>query len=353
MANLPEISKTFRFRLLLCLILPYLFFTGCGLAPSSSADQAVHEAVFSGFSLTSADHPELNFGFASDESPSIRDFCVTANQTVLILDFSSQHVLEYDFAGNLLKNYDFHLAERGLTACKIAGDAQGRIYLLDSYNNAILTTGENGVENISNLSFAEADLITQMYVNPNDDALWVTISQLEHGEDSCRLDVSGKEARVVSEPVPGSRLSDFLTFRPVLQYNADGTLSDHIQVELYQNGEKSRVFTLTSHTSEDVCIVGLNLYGVVNGDYWGKLYERIPDNSNPTGSRLQETFLRIQSGTSVPMACGNPLPEADLRQSYGNETYIIHFTGAGLSFRRLADVCQTWSPASQFEISWE
>ena len=96
--------------------------------------------------LDPAEHPELDFGYADGERI-IRDFAVGDNKKIYILQ-NDGIILEYSRRGKFESKYDLKLSEQGLTAYKIAY-GNGKAYLLDGHNNAIITAQKERITNVS------------------------------------------------------------------------------------------------------------------------------------------------------------------------------------------------------------
>lgn len=287
-----------------------------------------------------ADHPELNFGTAEDGLPSIRDFCFSGDGTLLLLQMSGT-IYEYDFKGTLLGTYDLHLSDRGLTAFQIAAGPDGIFYLLDGHNNAVITAGRDAVRNVSTVDFCDVGVFG--YFGCDDGGnLIVSAFDMEAGcYFTSPLDVSGPEA------VPGPRwtgrpLTGDLTVQPRLLGDSPyASSAKDIRISVYSGGTLIEQFVLTS-AAEDSSIAGLAIYGLMEGDYFGKLFAFVP-NSSTGNEELVQTFLRVDPKEKSILAGVSQITGDETIRSFAGDSYFMAHAGDTITIGQLRSACSGWT----------
>lgn len=302
--------------------------------------------AFERLRLLEAEHSELDFGISKhDGQKTIRDFAITENGSLLLLELSDK-VYEYSPKGKLLRHYDFSFDEKGLTAYMLTCDYRGNFYFVDGHNCLIIKADRNGI--LSTASLGEKSLVTEpgliKSISASEENMLIVTATSP--DDfliyTYELDISGDNAVCITEPQGGVALGNGLSYKSELIRNEDGGLTDGISVTIYKNGVEKNKFEV--HTRNNF-IVGLNIYGVTqNGGYFARISEFLAD-----GNMIQETFVILDEQGKVISICEGSLKSDDIIRGYNDNTFVLRFDADGVIVFPLLELFTTSKDESWFK----
>ena len=147
------------------------------------------------------EHAELNFGYDEGEKV-IKDFTIDESGNIYILQKNGT-ILTYTGGGTLEKEWNLNLEKQGLTAYRMTC-ANGKIYLIDGHNNAIITVEKGRVKKVSLIKFSDVGMVKNFYAEKSG-MLTMSFADLEEAY-TVKVDPTGAEAKIIGEKQKG--LSD-------------------------------------------------------------------------------------------------------------------------------------------------
>lgn len=313
---------------LLSLILIIFLFTGCTQVNDTNPNGTSLRVSFETLRLLEAEHPELDFGISKhDGQKTIRDFAITENGNLLLLELSDK-VYEYSPKGELLGSYDFDFAEKRLTAYMLTCDNQGNFYFVDGYNCLIIKADRSGVLNIASLGeksiVTEPGLIKNISTLEENILIVAAVSPNDYLTYTYELDVSGENAICITDPQLGIALGNGLSYKnELITQNGYEGLTDGSLVTIYKSGIEKNKFEV--HTKNNF-IAGLQIYGITEeGDYLAKISEFLAD-----GHTFQETFVILDKQGNVISICEGYLKGDDIIRGYNDNSFVLRFETDGI-----------------------
>lgn len=317
--------------LLLCFI-----FAGC------------EKEEFGAVKLSLDTNPELNFGYYRDGERMIRDFCVTDDEKVVLWQMDGK-IFKYNKNGKLEEEYEPDLKSSGLTAYRIACGKERDMYLLDGHNNAVITVNGDKIKNVSQVMFTDVGLITSMY-SGKDGRLVFSVNDIENGAYTCGVDVSGKEAWIVGEKLPGYLIDETTTFKPELIYDENRVLENKIKITLYENGNVKKKFFVVSNSVDKISFAGMTFYGKSDGYYFGKAFEFISDDSEVMGESFKETFLYINPDNGFVNSVDCDMGASEVIRTFRGESYILNFFEKEVEIKKLSEIYKMGKKDNKYKI---
>lgn len=280
--------------------------------------------------LKAAEHTELDFGYADGER-TIKDFYVNDEGKVYILQKDGV-VLKYGGDGKLEKEYDLKLGQQGLTACRIAcGD--GKIYLLDGHNNAIITAEKEEIKNVSAFDFADVGCAKTFCVAKTGVPI-ISFAGVDEAY-TVKIDPTEANVKIIGEKRKGYLIGDNVTYLPEMVCGDDGI--NRVEVSVYSAKKCMDKFCVES-ADKDGSMVGLNIYGMCGRDYFGLLYEFVNHGETPEEEELVQTPVSINMDDEIIKKYKNQLD--------GNE--VIGVSGAGTYCMKIFDNMLTIKPINEY-----
>lgn len=353
MRNLTASGKNIMFFIFSIIFLCILF-TSCGQAGRSGAGEKEPEDILSAFTsvtLTQEDNPELDFGLSShDKDPVIRDFAVTPEGTILILQLS-ENICEYDFSGNLLGIYRYGLQEQGMTAFRIAAGNDGLLYLLDGRNNSVITVTREKIVQTSVVSWTDLGSVTcfgcdasgRPFLSATDPD--VRVEGNIAASFTFVMDVSGVQA-VVAEKRPGKSISENSSFQAVSPQ--DTGLKREMSLKIYRGKNAKKILSISSPDTQEATIAGVNLHGYADGRYLAEIIE-LSQNSAASDQTdmVTQTYLLIDSETGAYQACECTLGDDPLVRFCGNVSFYLQRGDGRIT---IAEISSSYSAGRDSEI---
>ena len=280
--------------------------------------------------LRADENTELDLGYVGEER-AIRDFSLDGEGNLYLLQ-SDGTVLLYDGNGNFKEKTDLKLGDSGLAAFGIAcGD--GAMYLLDGHNNAVLTVKNAEVTNVSSLSFSDVGLVKNYY-EVSDGVLLMSFYDID-GACTAEVDVTGADAAIVGEKVPGYLIEENLTYQPEVIYDEESMRA--VGVTVYESGEAADSFRIAA-AEEGRTLIGLTLYGVSDGKYYGTLGEFVNSSDTPADEEY------VQSSVCIDVKSGR-IEKGESGLS-GDE--IVKLTNGGAYCMKISDGVLTVKPVGAY-----
>lgn len=298
--------------------------------------------------LSMDEHPELDFGYTQTGDRVICDFSFTNEGTLLLLQLSEK-IYEYSFDGKLLGVYDLQLKDNGLTASRIAAGADGRLYLVDGRNNAIITATRAEIGNVAFVGVQnDVGLFWRFYCT-GDELVATYFDADEVGDNiTAVLDVDGDEVAIHSKWI-GTRLSDNISFVSTAIASGSSRASNSIKLSIYKENVLFEEYIITALTDGAV-IYGLEMLGVHEGDYWGKIYEYLPDDQYGSYTSYAETFIYLDPETISIQSCSPAVDSGGEIRYFGDKCYIFSRTDSAVTISDLFSACEHWETAEMYEL---
>ncbi len=292
--------------------------------------------------LCADDHAELDLGYANGER-SIRDFAVDG-AGVYILQHDST-VLHYDKSGRFIERYDLNLAEQGLTASRIAY-SNGKIYLLDGHNNAIITAENDKIKNVSLLNFSDVGMLKNFYAQESG-TLVMSFSDIDEPY-TVEVDPTGKETEIVGEKQKGYLIGENITYLPELINDNDET--SKVKVTIYSSGEQIGKFTIgTKEKSRSM--LGLSIYGISHDEWFGILHEFVNYGEDPGGEEYVKTSVSIDTKDEKIKTSENHFNDDEIIKLSKDDTYCMSFTDNALTIRPISEYFSDWSDSDIYFLT--
>ena len=316
------------------LILFTLLFSLCSCSQehindiNSGADRQAVEVT-----LNAVEHTELNFGYTNGER-AIRDFAVDNAKIYILQDDSG--ILIYDRNGKFIEKYDLNLAEQGLTASRIAC-SNGKIYLLDGHNNAIITTEKDTVENVSVLNFTDIGMVKNFYAQENE-TLIMSFSDVEEAY-TAEIDPSGEEAEISGEKQKGYLIGENITYLPEIIQNDDEP--SQVKAAIYKSGEKIGEFSIGSG-ERSRSMAGLSIYGISNGNWFGILHEFVNYGENPDDEKYTQTPVSFNTKDKKIKTSENRFSDDEIIKLSKTDTYCMSFSDEALTIKPISEYFSDW-----------
>lgn len=292
-----------------------------------TADENDAVSIITDITLRADEHPELDLGYAEGERV-IRDFALDGEGSLYLLQRDGT-VLVYDSVGSFEKEIDLRLGDSGLTAFGIAcGD--GAMYLLDGHNNAVLTVKNAEVTNVSSLSFSDVGLV-KYYYEVSDGVLLMSFYDID-GAYTAEVDVTGAEAAIVGEKLPGYLVDKNMTYSPEVIYGEGEEGMKAVEVTVYNSGEVADVFRIAA-AEEGRTTVGFAIYGASDGKYYGTLGEFVIHGDAPSDEEYVQTSVCIDTKNGKIEKGESGLSGDEIVKLTDNGTYCMKISDGTLTVK--------------------
>lgn len=292
-----------------------------------TADENDAVSIITDITLRADEHPELDLGYAEGERV-IRDFALDGEGSLYLLQRDGT-VLVYDSVGSFEKEIDLRLGDSGLTAFGIAcGD--GAMYLLDGHNNAVLTVKNAEVTNVSSLSFSDVGLVKNYY-EVSDGVLLMSFYDID-GSYTAEVDVTGAEAAIVGEKLPGYLVDKNMTYSPEVIYGEGEEGMKAVEVTVYNSGEVADVFRIAA-AEEGRTTVGIAIYGASDGKYYGTLGEFVIHGDAPWNEEYVQSVVCVDTKMGKIRKGNGSLSGDEIVKLTDNGTYCMKISDGTLTVK--------------------
>ena len=154
-----------------------------------------------------------------------------------------------------------------------------------------------------------------------------------------QVDPSGKEAAITGEKQKGYLLDPPVTYLPELIYDKDGT--PQIKITVYNSGSQTDSFVLRS-SDEQRSPVGLGIYGLSDGCYYGLLHEFVNYGQSLETEQYVQTVISVDpQDKKIMRSASTPAPDM-----------IIDLSPDGSYFMKISDDSLTVLPISEYFTDW-
>ena len=294
--------------------------------PSAETQEIQPSAV--AVTLKAGEHSELNWGDVDGENM-IKDFAVDA-ENLYILQKDGK-VFAYRHDGTLEESYDLQLSEQGLTAYRLTS-GNGKLYLLDGHNNAVITAEKGKVTNVSMLNFSDVGMVKNFYA-AQDGMLVMSFADLDEAY-TVTVDPTGEETKIVGEKQRGYLIDKTITYLPQVDEE-----TNQLQITVFEDENQTDAFILSSNDSNRT-VSGLSVYGISDSCWFGVLHEFVNDEEG------NEEY--VQTPVSINAKDGNIRTSEN--HFSGNE--VIELTAEGAYCMERSDDTLTIQPISKYFSDW-
>ncbi len=330
-----------KFSCLFIIFVLLFVLCSCSEEHINDANSGVDERTID-VTLGADDHAELDFGYMNGER-AIKDFIVDGAE-IYILQYDST-VLRYDKNGKFTEKYDLDLAEQGLTASRIAY-SNGKIYLLDGHNNAIITAEKDKVKNVSVLNFSDVGMVKNFYAQKNG-TLIMSFSDIDEAY-TVEIDPNGMETEIVGEKQKGYLIGGKITYLPELINNNDET--SQVKVTIYRSGEKIRDFSIGT-VEKSRSMQGLSIYGVSNDEWFGILHEFVNYGEDPSDEKYIKTSVSIDTKNEKIKTSDKYFDDDAIIKLSKDDTYCMSFLNNALTIKPISEYFSDWSDSDIYFLT--
>ena len=292
-------------------------------------------------SLSADAHAELNFGYYGDERI-IKDFAID-NGYVYILQRDGT-VLKYDNSGNFEEKYDLNLDDQGLTAFRLTCK-NGKMYLLDGHNNAIITAENGDVKNVSTLSFSDVGLVKNFYATTNN-TLIMSFADIEEAY-TAEIDLSKAAAEIIGEKRKGYLIDENVTYLPKVSDSENN--AKQVDITVYESGNVTNTFSI-SPAESDRSIIGLSIYGVSGGNCFGLLHEFVNPTGAPEDEQYIQTSVNINANDGTIQTSESCLDGDEIIKLSSGGTYCMKISDSSLTIKPIGEYFSDWQPGDAYVI---
>ncbi len=284
--------------------------------------------------LNANEHTELNFEYTNGER-AIRDFVVDSAEIYILQGDSS--ILHYNRNGKFIEEYDLNLSEQGLTASGITC-SNGKIYLLDGHNNAIITAENDEIKNVSVLNFTDIGMVKNFYAQKNG-TLIMSFSDVEEAY-TVEVDPTGAETEIVGEKQKGYLIGEDITYLPEVIYDYDET--SRIKATIYKSGERISEFSIGAREKAR-SIAGLSIYGISNDNWFGILHEFVNYGGNPDDEKYIQTSVSFNIKDKKIKTFESSFNDDEIIKLSENDTYCMSFSNESLTIKPISECFSDWN----------
>ena len=330
-----------KIRLSLCLFTFLLLLCSCLKEPINnlSSDTKNHTVDIT---LNESEHPELRLESVNGEY-AVRDFAVDNGEIYILQEDDT--VLRYDQNGTFLEKQVLNLSEQGLTASRIA-HGNDALYLLDGHNNAVITVKNGEVSNVSVLNFSDVGMIKNFYATENG-TLFLSFADTEEAY-SVEIDPTEAETKRIGEKQRGYLIGKNVTYLPEVIDDDNGT--SRLKATLFESGEKTEEFYIGS-TEKSRTVIGLSLYGLSDGNWFGILHEFVNEGENPDDEQYVQTFVNINPKDGKIKTSDRCLDDRDIVKLSKDDTYCMSLSDKTLTVKPIRAFFSNWTESDLYFLT--
>ena len=303
------------------------------------------------YTLTADAYPAIDFTYHEEYMNfAVCDFALLPNGNLLLLTMS-ESVTEIAPDGSVVGTYTYPFTENGMTAYRIAADENGNFYLLDGRNNAVHKVDRQGILRTISIDKPDVTATRGFYVTAED-----TLVLENYNDDRIRsvftLDVSGDNAQIVGDAVPGVLLSDGyraeMTYIPDNEGETwDGGMTKRLSITLY-NGDGAIVFSyaVTGNTPDFAVMAGISPICLQPDE---TVLAKVM--SFDTGDGLHVSAVRFGKDRILGASAVDPNPNDNLIHNFGGVPYMLRHPENGLEILPVTEICTDFTADCPYTIA--
>lgn len=188
---------------------------------------------------------------------------------------------------------------------------------------------------MSSLSFSDVGLVKNYY-EVSDGVLLMSFYDID-GAYTAEVDVTGADAAIVGEKLPGYLVDKNMTYSPEVIYGEGEEGVKAVEVTVYNSGEVADVFRIAA-AEEGRTSIGLTLYGVSDGKYYGTLGEFVIHGDAPSDEEY------VQSSVCIDTKNG----KIEKGESGLSGDEIVKLTNGGAYCMKISDGVLTVKPVGAY-----